>query len=44
MVYYYWGILNITVGFVNNKIGIYMIRDAEDFLDEYQGFAGGTAL
>lgn len=39
----YFGVLNITIGFVDNKIGVYMISAAEDFLTEYYGFAGGVA-
>ncbi len=39
----YFGVLNISIGFVDNKIGVYMVKEAEDFLDEYHGFAGGTA-
>jgi len=37
----YFGILNINAGFNDNKIGVYMNKSAEDFLDEYVGFAGG---
>jgi hypothetical protein len=39
----YFGILNINVGFENDKIGIFMNKIAENFLDEYQGIAGGKA-
>ena len=37
----YFGVLNIKLGFIDNKIGIQMVKTAEDFLDEYTGFAGG---
>lgn len=40
----YLGNLNITLGFTaDNKVGVYMVKSAEDFLNEYQGFAGGKA-
>lgn len=36
----YFGNLNITIGFDGNgKAGLYMCKSAEDFLDEYEGFA-----
>lgn len=38
----YFGVLNISIGFRNNKIGVFMDKIAEDFMNEYQGFAGGT--
>lgn len=39
----YFGILNISVGFrEDGKIGVLMNKTAEDFLNEYQGFAGGS--
>ena len=39
----YFGYLNIGIGFTeDNKIGVCMTKAAEDFLNEYQGFAGGT--
>ena len=37
----YFGTLNITLGFNDDKIGVYMNKWSEDFLDEYNGFAGG---
>lgn len=38
----YFGVLNINIGFDgNNKIGVYMNKTAENFMNEYQGFAGG---
>ena len=37
----YYGILNINIGFRDDKIGVYMNKTAENFLNEYQGFAGG---
>lgn len=41
----YFGNLNITLGFAENgtKLGVYMAKCAEDFLQEYEGFAGGIA-
>lgn len=40
----YFGVLNITLGFrEDKKIGIFMNKTAEDFLAEYEGFAGGRA-
>lgn len=38
----YFGNLNINLGFKEDKIGVYMNKSAEDFLSEYQGFAGGV--
>lgn len=38
----YFGNLNITLGFVDDKISIRMEKFAEDFLKEYQGFATGV--
>lgn len=37
----YFGTLNINLGFKENAIGVFMNKCAEDFLDEYQGLAGG---
>ena len=37
----YFGNLNITLGFKDDKISIRMEKFAEDFLNEYQGFATG---
>ena len=37
----YFGVLNITLSFLNDTIGVLMNRCAEDFLEEYEGFAGG---
>lgn len=39
----YFGVLNMSVGFTDDKIGVYMEKTAEAFLDEYVGFAGGEA-
>ena len=40
----YFGILNMNFGFKDeNTVGIYMNKMAEDFFDEYKGFATGTA-
>ncbi len=40
----YFGNLNMTLGFTEDggKIGVYMAKCAEDFLQEYEGFAGGV--
>jgi NAD(P)-dependent dehydrogenase (short-subunit alcohol dehydrogenase family) len=41
----YFGNLNITAGFrEDDKLGIFMKKTAEDFLQQYDGFAGGTAI
>ncbi len=37
----YFGNLGITIGFKDDVCGMRMIKHAEDFLSEYQGFAGG---
>lgn len=37
----YFGNMSVTVGFKGDECGIYMEKYAEDFLDEYCGFAGG---
>ena len=37
----YFGTLNINIGFNENKMGIYMNKCAEDFLDTYNGYASG---
>ena len=37
----YFGNLNIMIGFKENKATMYMTKAAEDFLEDYQGFAGG---
>lgn len=39
----YFGNLSMVLGFRDDKLGVYMCKCAEDFLDEYAGFAGGTA-
>lgn len=38
----YFGNLNINIGFEGAGIGILMTKNAEWFLMEYEGFAGGT--
>ncbi|MBQ8894641.1 MAG: serine hydrolase [Clostridia bacterium] len=38
----YFGNLNINIGFEGKGIGILMTRNAEWFLLEYEGFAGGS--
>lgn len=37
----YFGTLNITLSFKDDEVGIYMNKCAEDFLNEYEGFAWG---
>lgn len=37
----YFGRLKIDFGFEGKGIGIKMVKTAEDFLKEYEGFAGG---
>lgn len=37
----YFGNLNITLGFEEDYVSIYMKKFAEDFLNEYNGFAAG---
>lgn len=39
----YFGRLNINLGFTDDKLGVYMNKTAEDFLNEYTGFASGKA-
>lgn len=39
----YFGNLHIFLGFRENLVGVYMNKSAEDFLEEYSGFAGGIA-
>lgn len=38
----YFGNLSITLSFQDNNLGMYMTKNAEDFLDEYNGYAEGT--
>jgi len=40
----YLGGLRISFGFKGNEIAVFMTKQAEWFLDEYQGFAGGKRL
>lgn len=37
----YFGNTMMHFGFKDNKIGVFMVKTAEDFLEEYQGYAGG---
>ena len=39
----YLGILNMFFSFQEQKVGVYMAKSAEDFLNEYEGFAGGNS-
>ena len=38
----YFGNLNMNFGFNEDKIGIFMTKTAEAFLDEYEGYANGS--
>ena len=40
----YLGGLRMELSFKGNQIGIHMMKTAEWFLDDYQGFAGGTRI
>lgn len=40
----YLGGLRISFGFEGDKIGVFMTKQAEWFLDEYEGFAGGRIM
>ena len=41
----YFGRLNVTISFKDeNTVGVYMQKTAEDFLNEYTGFASGKSL
>ncbi|MBQ7036787.1 MAG: serine hydrolase [Clostridia bacterium] len=40
----YFGNLNIMLGFVGNQVSMFMKSAAEDFLEEYQGYAGGVLI
>lgn len=37
----YFGVLDMHFGFADDKVGIRMLKTAEDFLDEYVGYAEG---
>ena len=37
----YFGNMSMEFGFKGNEVGIYMIKNAEAFLEEYQGYAVG---
>lgn len=37
----YFGVLDMHFSFRDNVVGVRMLKTAEDFLDEYVGFAGG---
>ena len=40
----YLGRLNINLGFKEDRLGIYMNKSAEAFLENYQGYASGTLI
>ena len=40
----YFGNMGITIGFRDDVCGLYMNKIAEDFLQEYEGFAGGKRI
>ncbi len=37
----YFGNVDMVFSFRDNKVGVFMCKNAEDFLEEYDGFAGG---
>ncbi len=37
----YFGNLHIKLGYKGDELGVFMVKTAEDFLDEYQGYASG---
>lgn len=37
----YFGNVIMHFGFKDNEVGVFMVKAAEDFLEEYQGYAGG---
>ena len=40
----YFGVLDMHFSFRDNLIGVQMVKAAEDFFGEYQGFAGGEIM
>lgn len=40
----YFGNMSIEFGFKDDRVGIYMMKTAEAFLDEYEGYANGRVL
>ncbi len=40
----YFGNMSIEFGFKDDKVGIFMMKNAEAFLDEYQGYANGKMV
>ena len=40
----YFGNLNIEISFKDDEIGVCMIKNAEAFLDEYEGYAIGKVI
>ena len=40
----YFGNMSMEFGFKDNRVGIFMIKSAEAFLDEYQGYANGKMV
>lgn len=40
----YFGVLDMHFSFRDNVIGVQMIKSAEDFFNEYEGFAGGKLI
>lgn len=40
----YLGNLTVTLGFKGDQLGLRMCKNAENFLNEYEGCAGGTAV
>ncbi|MBE5866566.1 MAG: serine hydrolase [Lachnospiraceae bacterium] len=37
----YFGNMSITLGFQGDRVGVFMQKNAEDFLEEYKGYAQG---
>ena len=40
----YFGVLDMHFGFRDNLVGVQMIKTAEDFFNEYNGFASGVLI
>ena len=40
----YFGVLDMHFGFTEDRVGIRMLKTAEDFLDEYVGYAEGNII
>ena len=40
----YFGNMSMEFGFKGDRVGIFMLKNAEAFLDEYQGYANGKRM